>query len=62
MTDKRFARHLGVVVLIKLALTAGLWWAFVRDAVTRIDTPLAFAHIADTTAQRSAVGPSGVHP
>ncbi|MGC2781380.1 MAG: cytochrome oxidase putative small subunit CydP [Bradyrhizobium sp.] len=62
MTDRRFVRHLGVVVLVKLALIAGLWWAFVRDARIRIDAPLALAHIADHPAQRAAAGSPGVHP
>ncbi len=35
--DKRLLRRLAVAVLIKLALLAGLWWAFVRDARVVVD-------------------------
>ncbi|MCU6496208.1 hypothetical protein LPN04_00215 [Rugamonas sp. A1-17] len=36
-TDKRLLRHLAVVVLIKLALLAVLWRAWVRDFRVEVD-------------------------
>ncbi len=45
MTDpnRRLRRQLVVAVLIKLALLAGLWWAFVRDTRVVVDAE-AVAH------------------
>lgn len=31
MTDRRLLRDLGIVLILKLLLLFGLWWAFVRD-------------------------------
>ncbi|WP_175048317.1 cytochrome oxidase putative small subunit CydP [Duganella vulcania] len=36
-TDQRLLRHLAVAVLLKLALLAVLWWAWVRDARVDVD-------------------------
>ncbi|GJI97816.1 hypothetical protein RugamoR57_45340 [Duganella caerulea] len=36
-TDQRLLRHLAVAVLLKLALLAVLWWAWVRDAGVDVD-------------------------
>ena len=38
LTDRRLLRYLVHAVLIKLAVLALLWWAFVRDARLPVDT------------------------
>ena len=35
--DRRFVRHLLVVVAIKVALLGALWWMFVRDQHVAVD-------------------------
>lgn len=37
LTGKRLARELWIVVLLKLVVLTGLWWAFVRDARVTVD-------------------------
>lgn len=37
MNDRRLVRHLSLAVGVKLALLAGLWWLFVREAQPRLD-------------------------
>jgi cbb3-type cytochrome oxidase subunit 3 len=32
MWQDRTARHVAILLALKLSLLAGLWWAFVRDA------------------------------
>lgn len=44
-TDRRLVRHLGIVVLLKLAILAALWWAFARDLPVRVDVENAAAHL-----------------
>jgi hypothetical protein len=43
--DRRLTRHLAIVVLVKLVLLAGLWWAFVRDAQVVVDPASAAQHL-----------------
>jgi len=35
--DRQLVRKLGIVVVIKLALITGLWWAFVKDQQVHVD-------------------------
>jgi hypothetical protein len=56
MTGNALARHLVVVVAVKLAALAGLWWFFVRDADVRVDAPAAAARLAALPATPSIPG------
>lgn len=56
-------RHLVIAVALKLAVLAGLWWAFVRDERVVVDVERAAAHlgaVVDATPLTSA--PSGAQP
>lgn len=37
LSDKSLIRKLAVVLLVKLILLTGLWWAFVRDTRVAVD-------------------------
>lgn len=37
MTDTQLVRKLVLVVLLKLLVLGGLWWAFVREARVAVD-------------------------
>jgi hypothetical protein len=43
-----FARHIAVVLVVKLVLLIGLWQVFVKPHRVRIDTSQAAVHIAET--------------
>ena len=47
--NKRLPRHLAVAVLIKLAVLAGLWWAFVRDARVVVDAEVIADRLGSST-------------
>lgn len=38
-------RHLFVAIVLKLALLAGLWWAFVRDVHVGVGSEAAATHL-----------------
>jgi hypothetical protein len=62
-TQDPLLRHLVIAVALKLAVLAGLWWAFVRDERVGIDVERAAAHLgapADATTLPTA--PSGAQP
>ena len=42
-------RHLVIAVLVKLAVLAGLWWWFVRDARVEVDPAGTAEHLRQTT-------------
>jgi hypothetical protein len=50
MKPPPLSRHLALLVLAKLAVLAGLWWAFVRDAAVPVDDQRAAAHLSGTPA------------
>ncbi|WP_439891907.1 cytochrome oxidase putative small subunit CydP [Ralstonia sp. 25C] len=54
--DRRLVRHLLIVVTLKVAVLAALWWVFVRDVRVPVD--------AERAADRLAVTPpaQGGHP
>lgn len=43
-------RHVAIAVLVKLALLAGLWWGFVKDARQNPDTAQVGAAVLRTPA------------
>ncbi len=43
-TDHRLLREIVVVILIKLVLLTGLWWAFIRDHKVSVDGHAMAAH------------------
>lgn len=47
--DKRLLRHLAVAVLIKLAVLAGLWWAFVGDSRVVVDAEVIADRLGTST-------------
>ena len=47
--DQRLMRHLVIAVLVKLAVLAGLWWWFVRDARVEVDPAGTAEHLRQTT-------------
>ncbi|ANQ84401.1 cytochrome oxidase putative small subunit CydP [Azoarcus olearius] len=53
-TDRRLVRELVLIVLLKLALLAGLWFAFVREARVAVDGAAMGGHVL--------AAPAGVHP
>ncbi len=44
--SKALRRELYAIVLIKLVLITGLWWAFVRDARVDVDETRIAQHLA----------------
>lgn len=54
--EGRLLRHLVVAVVVKLAILAMLWWAFVHGASIRVDAESAAARIG------AAAPPAGVSP
>lgn len=46
--DRFLVRKLALVLVIKLAALAGLWWGFVRDQRVAVDTDLAAAQMLGT--------------
>jgi hypothetical protein len=46
--DRRLARQLGLAVLVKLALLAVLWWAFVRPVHIDVSVEALSAQIGAT--------------
>jgi hypothetical protein len=57
-------RHLTLAVVLKLAVLAVLWWAFVRDAGVRVDSEAAAAHLGvpAPTAPAASSSTPGAHP
>ncbi|MES2160963.1 MAG: cytochrome oxidase putative small subunit CydP [Pseudomonadota bacterium] len=47
--DKRLLRRLTFAVLIKLAVLAGLWWAYVRDSRVVVDAEVIAHRLAAPT-------------
>jgi hypothetical protein len=45
LPDRLLARHLVIVVVLKLLVLAGLWWWFVRDSHVRVDADNAAARL-----------------
>ncbi|MBN8489273.1 MAG: hypothetical protein J0M20_16295 [Burkholderiales bacterium] len=50
MKPLTLSRHLALLVLVKLAVLVGLWWAFVRDAAVPVDDQRAAAHLTGAPA------------
>jgi hypothetical protein len=50
------ARHLAVVVALKLAVLTALWWAFVRDDRIAVDPDTAAAHLTTARGATSSAG------
>jgi hypothetical protein len=46
--ERRLTRHLVLAVAVKLALLAGLWWAFVGDFRVAVDADTAAAQLGST--------------
>lgn len=38
LSDRRLVREITLVIIVKLALVAALWWAFVREATVPVDS------------------------
>lgn len=57
MNDRQLARKLILVVLIKVMLIVGLWWAFVRDQKVGVDSEaMAGALTTQTSPQTHTTG------
>ena len=50
--DQQLRRHLLIAVLIKLALLAVLWWAFVRDTGVSVDNARVAEAISGTASSQ----------
>jgi hypothetical protein len=48
--ERSLLRHLSLVVLLKLAVLAALWWVFVRDQRVDVDSDSAGAHLGSAAA------------
>lgn len=59
MNDRPLLRHLTLVVLVKLAVLAGLWWVFFRPAQVPVNPDTAAEHV---TSVPSPAAPQGVRP
>ena len=46
--ERRLTRHLVLAVVVKLALLAGLWWAFIGDFRVVVDADTAAAQFGST--------------
>ena len=59
----RLVRHLVIAVVLKLAVLAVLWWAFVRNDRVGMDTERAAAHLgAPLVADRARPDLTGAQP
>ena len=60
--ERRLVRHLAIAIVLKLAVLAALWWAFVRDDRVGVDAEAAAAHVDAGTPDAGvrAMTPTGV--
>ncbi len=59
MTDRRLLRELGIVLILKLLLLFGLWWAFVRDERIDVDAAKVAQVIVGTDGASVAIKEEG---
>lgn len=61
MAERRLVRELVVVVLIKLAVIAALWWVFVREAKVDVDPAAMATRVAAPASSGQQQTPGETH-
>ena len=57
--DARLRREIYAIVIIKLVVIFGLWWAFIRDAQVEVDQERLAEHLATPAAPVASPRQSG---